>query len=294
MVQQRFRPRLQTTTVDVTTINTINKLIDNHEAMSQGRAIDLLANHFRLTKSQKSSEDLEAFLKELSKEFDERLAEAKESFILAVRQRLEIKESSYSADTAEAESNLEEENKPEKSFDELLAMVPSRRPEQIEAWAESWKDAIEATNHSVDEFVAAKMLSLQHPTFSPAPTPPTPQPQPKAQPAPARPKEQVLLDDLSDAMVLYWRETMRPNSMAIGSKEFHVAHRWQQFDDFLQTQDNGRRGALNVTVIERLVTEAGNRKFQAEMYVTEASRIRREAVRIVEQMQETLKREGKA
>jgi hypothetical protein len=317
MPPERVRPKL-TMTVDADTVNTINRMISDSMAKNPGKAVDKLANHWRLTStsSRKDASHKEEIMDEIEQRVARKMEEAlnhsyqnlvavlsqtketlekeqevmREALKEVIKTEVDLAYLKYTGEVAPitSEQPLEPAStkEPELSFEQLLDKCPGSTSNQITDWTAGWVKEIEETNHSIDEFVASKLLRVQG----------------KAKPVSApKPVVQATVEDVNlrkkadatqkveFAMVDYWLTKNSDKGKFPGvlpTKEFHVAYAVNRVETLIHDMDNGSGDEFLTQVDERLTKGATARGWDAAAFMDEYDRISRESVQIIERNKE--------
>lgn len=233
------------------TYGTLHEIIESGMADNASRAIDILANHWRLTNvAFKHGADLDQMamdkVEEIVSDFKDK---ALESFtrIMEVRTSLEA---------SREEKRLMPEVK--MTYESILNRCKERTAETIEDWvvAGNWKNDILATGHTIDQFVADKFAQVQKAAVQQRTTP-----------------ETIVLSSLSTDMVLYWLELQKPTSMSVGAKRFGLAFQSEKAKDLIQGMDNGHREEFKGQIHEKLKADAETRDLDIPQYLLEFQKV---------------------
>jgi hypothetical protein len=279
MVQERIRPRL-TITVDAETVNTVNQMVNKRQAKNVGVAFDLLANQYRLMGSPSGLVDArrEHMEREVMEKAKAVLDEQYANLIKAMKEVIHLEVENVMQMNAMEEPVAEikgETAEPELTFEQLLVKCPGTSSKQVEDWAVGWKGEIDATGHSIHEFVAAKMMRFQKT---------------------AKPVEVIqvkvenggidrgtkLIQTATWKMVEYWNEKLKPSSLSVGSKEFHVAYALQNLNDYADGLDNGHSQEVGLMLEGALLDAAKQRKWNEAAFMDDYSRIATSVGQIIE------------
>jgi len=236
------------------TYSTLHEIMDSGMADNQSRAIDILANHWRLTNvAFKHGVDLDQMA-------NDRIEEIVEDFRMKATDCLR---KAAEVGTSLTASKQEQAMMPKVnySYQNLLDRCKEKFPETIEQWVTqgNWKDDILATGHSVEKFVEDKLaLIVQQPYREKGPSAP-PKPSP----------EKTMLFNISNDTILYWLELKKPTSMAIGAKRFQLAYHIEKAKDLIQGMDDGHREEFMGEIHNRLKADAEARGYDLTPYLLE-------------------------
>jgi len=277
---ERARPKISLT-VDASTIATINNLLETKRAKSTGEAVDILANHFRLTTgaTPQAIDDLE---KAMASNIEAQLQERWSDFIGSTKQIAHDL-------VAVAVGNLREEQKAEvfapiqqdnDAFERLVSNCPSGESTSIEKWAEGWRKEIEATGHSIFDLVSEKVMRQNE---SRVKVPGHVVPLDTAVNGDAKRKEVIF--NLADRMKQHWVGKLGASSTGRSKEttEFYVAFSANKFINYQKTLENGQKEALSHDLMLRVKEDARVKGWKEQDYISEFERILSSSPRIIEE-----------
>jgi len=244
-------------TVDRQTIAVLDDILKRNMAKSQSEALDILANNYLLTQgigshdtateiiqSMKGSKAI--ILRDLEKDLDELITSIVNQKMAEEMVKKPVKRYDSSA------------------FEELLTKCPDGTASATMGWAEGWSKEIEATGHTIDEFVAEKVMMVSKATEAVKTRPERTGSIPQGETG-----EMKWVRHTAEAMVQYWRTYLNNDALQIESKMFQVARYSKAVQGLVEKMDNGHREEYLMTLVDRLRDDAGSRKWNQEKYVND-------------------------
>jgi len=278
MAQARTKAKYSFT-IDNRTEAIINAAMKLTNAKSQSEAVDILCNAATwswpelLKVSGITDQQKEAHKRAwLERQIEPILNEVRDEFKVMMGDmttRIETKLTEiWASNQDEAREILHDDLEPKVTWDGLLEACPSVSEMQMTEWAKGREDDIRSTGHTILELVAAKMLGRKASVQTPVMT--------------EDEKVNKVIENVSNKMVEYHIEKNKPNSMALPSKEFHVAHAVVRFDEM--ANNNGHGKDMEERLNQSLAKQMKMRQFGKD-FLEQYEDIALRAHRIVEEQQ---------
>ena len=304
MPQERARPKL-TITVDSETVTKANHLVSTHKAKNTGCAFDMVMNHYFLTcgalerREQMEKEVLEKVKVVMSDAMKEVMDEMYAKLTVAMQDviRIEIDNALKLDAITHPEKPITEPDfgppmepeipeDPAATYEQLIRKCPGQTPKQVEDWTGAWKEDIQKTGHTVDEFIAAKVMRFAR-TAKPVAVA-----QAKIEDG-LENKKADAMQKINWAMVDLWLTKKSPKTDVagnVGTKEFHVAHAIEKLACVVRDMDNGSGEAFLDEIDANLKRAATERKWEVGAFMDDYNRITMDAANIKERYKDTVKK----